>query len=436
MARIAEKNNCRTQRLFWLEDLEALQSLFYGLDDEVPCEQTIRRVISGARVEETIKFLTVYFAVYQKNSQSSEDEVSLSKRDVIAADGQNIRATKQTKKGNVARKSTGYDLVSLYSTKYGLTISQRAVDKKNHEAEAILEMIATLNLRNCILTWDAINTRATTLDAVVKAFADFLVCLKANQGELFDVIEEAFSMLDVDKFQDELLSSSRTSTEHGRIETKDISILNAEDILSTELKRNLPHVHSVIRVRTSRIYKSSGVQTEDREDKFFISSITPDGLDDSFVATMQDIILSRWQIESRHWVIDVVFGQDALPLRNKEYIENSTVYTKIACNVLSYIRDNVPKYNGKHWSFESLQILARKAQTNFMFLKAFFTKDMSEIENDERFIVIFYKEPEPTGNDVPDNLEVTGHENQIDDSFMLANLVRRSSKIKSKRKLR
>lgn len=316
MARIAGKNNCRTQRLFWLENLESLKSMFYGLDDEVPSEQTIRRVISGVKAEKTIKFLTEYFAVYQKNSQSSEDEVPLSKRDVIAADGQNIRATIQTKKGNDARKSTGYDLVSLYSTKYGLTISQRAVDKKNHEAEAILEMIATLNLRNCILTWDAINTRVVTLAAVVKALADFLVCLKANQGELFDVIEEAFRWLDVDKFQGEVLSLSRTNTDHGRIETKEISILNAEDILSTELKRNLTHVHSVIRVRTSRIYKSSSVQTEDREDKFFISSITPDGLDDSFASTMQDIILSRWQIESSHWVIEVVFGQDAIPLRN------------------------------------------------------------------------------------------------------------------------
>ena len=93
-------------------------------------------------------------------------------------------------------------MVSLYSTKYGLTISQRAVDNKNHEAEAILEMIATLNLRNCILTWDAINTRATTLEAVVvKALADFSVCLKANPGELFDVIEEAFTRLDLDEFQ-------------------------------------------------------------------------------------------------------------------------------------------------------------------------------------------------------------------------------------------
>lgn len=301
MARIAGNNNSRTQRLFWLENLESLKSMFYGLDDEVPCEQTIRIVISGVKAEETIKFLTEYFAVYQKNSQSSEDEVSLSKRDVTAADWQNIRATRQTKKGNDARKNTGYDLVSLYSTKYGLTISQRAVDKKNHESEAILEMIATLNLRNCILTWDAINTRAVTLAAVVKALADFLVSLKANQGELFDVIEEAFSRLDVDKFQGEVLSSSRTSNDHGWIETKEISILSAEDVLNTALKRKWSHVHSVIRVRTSRIYKSSGVQTEDREDKFFISSITPDGLDASFAATMQDIILSRWQIESRHW---------------------------------------------------------------------------------------------------------------------------------------
>ena len=40
MARIAGNNNCRTQRLFWLENLESLKSMFYVLDDEVPCEQT------------------------------------------------------------------------------------------------------------------------------------------------------------------------------------------------------------------------------------------------------------------------------------------------------------------------------------------------------------------------------------------------------------
>ena len=78
----------------------------------------------------------------------------------------------------------------------------------------------------------------------------------------------------------------------------------------------------------------------------------------------------------------------------------------MVCNVLSYIRDNVTLYQSKSWSFDSLQMLASDVEYGFMFLKAFFTQDMSEIENDERFIGLFYKEPEPTGNDVPDNLEV------------------------------
>ena len=94
MARIAGNNNCWTQRLFWLENLESLKSMFYGLDDEVPSEQTIRRVISGVKAEETIKFLTEYFAVYLKNTQTPEGKVLLSETDVIAADGQNIRATR------------------------------------------------------------------------------------------------------------------------------------------------------------------------------------------------------------------------------------------------------------------------------------------------------------------------------------------------------
>lgn len=85
----------------------------------------------------------------------------------------------------------------------------------------------------------------------------------------------------------------------------------------------------------------------------------------------------------------------------------------MVCNVLSYIRDNVSLYQSKPWSFDSLQMLASDVEYGFMFLKTFFTQDMSEIENDERFIGLFYKEPEPTGNDIPDNLEENSFENTI-----------------------
>ena len=57
-------------------------------------------------------------------------------------------------------------------------------------------------------------------------------------------------------------------------------------------------------------------------------------------------------------------------------------------------------------------MIAEKPEFWFMFMKAFFKQDMSEIENDERFIGLFYKELEPTGNDVPENVDINFEENE------------------------
>ena len=108
-----------------------------------------------------------------------------------------------------------------------------------------------------------------------------------------------------------------------------------------------------------------------------------DGTDESFAATMQDIILKRWAIESRHWVIDVVFGQDALPLRNQDYIKNSTIITKMAVNILSFIREHAPMVDGKPQSFESLQILARQPQIAYKFMEAFYLNNFELVKEDE-----------------------------------------------------
>lgn len=78
-------------------------------------------------------------------------------------------------------------------------------------------------------------------------------------------------------------------------------------------------------------------------------------------------------------------------------------------------------------------MLASDVEYGFMFLKTFFTQDMSEIENDERFIGLLYKKPKPTSNDVPDNLEVNGFENTISDDTPLGRFARTRKKIKGKR---
>lgn len=432
LARICNCNDAREQRLFWLEKQPWLKENFYGLSDDVPSEQTLRRVVSILNTDETVNFLTNYFANHRELSEKTLGSVPLKEREVIAADGQNINATRSSKNGNDARKDSGIDIVSLHSSTYGITLSQRTVDKKNHEAEVILDMIKALNLRNAILTWDAINTRPYTVKAVVDANADFLVCLKDNQGNLIDDVKTGFQFYDMDKYPGESVSSTMVFEAHGRKEGKEIAILDAKYALSKEMRKKWPDVNSVIRVRTTRIYKNSNTIVEN-EDRFYISSLVIDGLDKEFADTMLKIILQRWKVESMHWVLDVVFEQDQLPLRNRDYINNSTIYTKMAFNILSYIRDNIPYHYNKPWSFKTLRMLAQKDDYGFKFMKAFFTRDMSELENDEGLIGIVYKEAEPTGNDIPDNLKETGFEASINDDTPLGKFARGRHKIKAKR---
>ena len=150
--------------------------------------------------------------------------IVLKDRDVISADGQNIRATRSHATGD-ARNTTGYDVVSMYSSKYGLTLAQKTVDKKGQEAECIKELLNLVIVKNAILTWDAINTHPDTINAVVGAGADAVTCLKENCGLIYDDVVTAFEYFDKGKFPGEYAQSSQVTSEHGRIEEKTITVL-------------------------------------------------------------------------------------------------------------------------------------------------------------------------------------------------------------------
>lgn len=113
----------------------------YGVGDEIASDQTIQRVLSIVDSNELCKFMTDYFVIRRENSEKPIGSIPLQDREVVVADSQNTRATRLKKNGNDERKNGGSDIVSLYSSTYGLTLCQDVVDKKNHEAETILTMI-------------------------------------------------------------------------------------------------------------------------------------------------------------------------------------------------------------------------------------------------------------------------------------------------------
>lgn len=379
LARMSGVEDMEGIAAFYGRNKSKLKEYLYGLDDAIPSGQTFRRVQTILNTDNLLEYFTQYFVTACINPQLPQS-LTLKERDVISCDGQNIKATRLSDKNGDKRVNTGANIIQLYSHKYGLTLAQKVSSKYNQESKAICDLIPLVNAHNCIFTWDAINTRHSTINAVINAGGDFLVALKANQETLLEEVVTAFQYCP----QDEMVQDTRHNNgEHGRIEEKTISILPVTAVLSKEIKRQWPQIRSIIRVQTKRYVKATG--NEQQDIRYFISSLEVETENEDFAAQMQDIILKRWSVETCHWFLDVFFTQDRLPLRNQDYIRNHTYFTKMAYNILSFVKGHLPeKSKGRTASMGLFQQACQDVEVSLSFIAAYLAQDVSALLEDER----------------------------------------------------
>lgn len=405
LAKMAGCTSAEKISTFWSMNLQELKSIVYGLGDEIPTGQTIRRVLSLLEKENLLNFFTKYFLLYYakgyKNIFEQNPDIPLEERDVIGADGQNIRSTnlRCIDENGKVRKHSGSDIVTLYSTKYGLSLCQIVKERKNQEAQAISDMLECVNIRGTILAWDALNTRPKLLQEVVEHEADFVVVVKDNNGDTKEELEDTFSYIErrhSEDYQEVMLKAERNDSGHGRIENRVIKILPA-DCLSREFQKKWPMVNSVYQVTTTRIDKLGGKCSDETITvRYYLSSLLIDYDDIDYPAKIQNIILQRWRIEiEQHYALDVFFDQDRLPMRNQKFINNNTFVTKIAYDVLSFVKRKIKDIGGKELSIPKLQLLCTDVKTGFAFIKSY-VEDNSEhlLELEVLYRMRALKEPE------------------------------------------
>lgn len=137
MARMGGCENCWAIREYWIANLSYLKKRLYGLGDEIPTAQTLRRVQMILNTDKLHQVFIDYFTGKRDYVNLPKSAISLKDRDVISAAGQNIRATRSHASGD-GRNDSGYDIVSMYSFKYGITLAQKTVDKKDRKRKPSL----------------------------------------------------------------------------------------------------------------------------------------------------------------------------------------------------------------------------------------------------------------------------------------------------------
>jgi len=230
---------------------------------------------------------------------------------VVAIDGKSLRRGYEKGRSHMPPL-----MVSVWDSQTRVAIAQARAPGGN-EIAATLELLRNLVLKGCTVTADALHCHPAMAQAVLDAKADYALGLKSNNGPLYGEAERIFANAGA-----EAPSLATKEKAHGRIERRRASVLPAPIAARTLL----PGLKALGRLEATRTGTNGRTETDTR----YIAlsrKLTP--------AKMAEVVRAHWGIENQlHWILDVVFDEDASRTRKDYAPENLAVIRRLAQNIL------------------------------------------------------------------------------------------------------
>src|SRR5262249_30486428 len=208
----------------------------------------------------------------------------------------------------------------------GLTLGQVAVEAKSTEITALPQLLELLDLHDKIVTIDAMGCQKDIAAAIVAGGGDYLLAVKDNQPTLHAQMEAAFASAPTPPARSSRLS---TTEDHGqgREEQRTVQVLPARGYLSAAQLAMWGAVLSIVMV--TRVVWCEATGKESIAVSYFLSRLPP------HARRMGSAIRGHWRIENGlHWVLEVVFREDARRVYDRTTAENVAFLNRLAVSLL------------------------------------------------------------------------------------------------------
>ncbi len=240
------------------------------------------------------------------------------KPEQIMLDGKVIKSTDAIK-----TIKTMMNIVTAY-TDTGISLGQITVDSKSNEIPAVRDLVEMLNIEGMVVTADAMHCQKETAEIIMKNKGDYVLQLKANQGNFY---KDVYAMFD-DKYMDEVDTDCEYETystiekSHGRIEKRTCYVLNELEFFTDYIAewKGLKKIFAI-----KREVEKNGEKTT--EISCYLSS------KNATAEKLMSYTRKHWKIESMHHILDVTYDEDNCRLLTQRAQENLNIFRKMGVSI-------------------------------------------------------------------------------------------------------
>jgi predicted transposase YbfD/YdcC len=233
----------------------------------------------------------------------------------IAIDGKSARAAKKA-------TATGcLHLVSAWATANRLSLGQLSVPEGSNEIAVIPDLLRVLDLKGAIVTLDAAGCQAENAKIIREQGGHYVLAVKGNQPTLHEAVQAVFeSAVEADFEGIKYDTHEEIEEGHGRREERYVTVIYDPEGLPEAWE----DAKAVIHVGRERELAGRNASTS----HYYITSHA------GAAEQLAELIRGHWGIESMHWVLDVVFGEDDSRVRQGHAGANLAMVRKVALALL------------------------------------------------------------------------------------------------------
>ena len=302
------------------------------INDKVPSHDTLRRMfmlLDANSIKEIIINNLNSFLTKILNNYSS------SKKELISIDGKEFKGSGRSI--NSKKKMNNKNVLNVYNSSKEICIYSNPLDDKESEIKEAQEILNKYNLKNIVVTGDALHCQKRTCEIIVNKKGDYVFTVKENQSALLEEIKTRI-----------VNSKSIISKSYNDC---DYSILL---LPSTYKGLEFAGQKAFIKmISNKRKNQNINKQTE----RYFLSSIKDPQL-------IVEAIDNRWKIENDlHKTKDEFFVEDNYKFTDKNAIKVMAALNNIAYSFFritaSFLQEKTPTITKIKFNKDPMEILEK-----------------------------------------------------------------------------